>query len=151
LWKTHKERERERARARANKQLCAAREKYFAVPLQPISSTSWLAKEGIHPKDTHPKGTHPSNLMDIPLKATHLNLRAIINKVHQWHHHQYINSKLHEEEEEEVSSKAVWLLFAAAVYWTTAAATQQSSLIELSLNTGLPKTFWLLRSMDSGS
>ncbi len=46
---------------------------------------------------------------------------------------------------------AVWLLFAAAVYWTTAAATQQSSLIELSLNTGLPKTFWLLRSMDSGS
>jgi hypothetical protein len=56
--------ERERERARANKQLCAAREKYFAVPLQPISSTSWLPKEGIHPK-----GTHPSNLMDIPLKV----------------------------------------------------------------------------------
>jgi hypothetical protein len=90
--------------------------------------------------------------MGIPLKATHLNLRAIINKVHQWHRHQYINSKLHEEEEEEGASlKAVWLLFAAAVYWTTAAATQQSSLIELSLNTGLPKTFWLLSSMDSGS
>jgi hypothetical protein len=46
---------------------------------------------------------------------------------------------------------AVWLLFAAAVYWTTAAATQRSSLIDLSLNTGLPKTFWLLSSMDSGS
>jgi hypothetical protein len=46
---------------------------------------------------------------------------------------------------------AVWLLFAAAVYWTTAAAIQQSSLIDLSLDTGLPKTFWLLSSMDSGS
>jgi len=55
---------RERARARANKQLCAAREKYLSIPLQPISLTSWLPKEGIHPK-----GTHPSNLMGIPLKV----------------------------------------------------------------------------------
>ncbi len=55
--------------ARANKQLCGAREKYFAVPLQPIGLTSWLPKEGIHPKGIHPKDTHPSNLMGIPLKV----------------------------------------------------------------------------------
>jgi len=36
---------------------------------------------------------------------------------------------------------AVWLLFAAAVYWTTAAAIQQSSLIDLSLDTGLQRPF----------